>query len=116
LRTFCTCTLAYLRFVPCLPSPHIISPPLHFAQYLSPKACYRFTDGLYNPMIHLQVIDRYGRASNVVSKKLVVTTAILLYASDMPVVIDNGVAFTSLSIQQNTFDPIHDLVNVTGTR
>ena len=36
-------------------------------------------------------------------------------SSAMPVVIDNSVAFTSLSIQRNTFDPVRDLANVTGT-
>lgn len=50
-------------------------------QFLSPRACYRYTDGLYTPTINMQVIDRYGRKSNIVSKKLVVSTCKLLFAS-----------------------------------
>lgn len=42
--------------------------------------------------------------------------AILMYTSDMPVTVDNSAAFTSIQIQQSTYDPIHDSVNVTGTR
>jgi hypothetical protein len=34
----------------------------------------------------------------------------------MPVVVDNSAAFTSLTISQNTFDPIHDEVNITAAR
>ena len=41
--------------------------------------------------------------------------AIIMYTSDMPVVIDNSKAFTSIEIKQNTFDPIHDSVNVTNS-
>jgi hypothetical protein len=43
-------------------------------QFLSPKACYKFTDGQYPRTISLQVIDRYGRKSNVVSRSLIVDT------------------------------------------
>jgi hypothetical protein len=42
-------------------------------------------------------------------------TAIIMYTSEMPVTIDNSAAFTSIQIQQSTFDPIHDAVNVTST-
>jgi hypothetical protein len=46
-------------------------------QFLSPKACYKFTDGQYPRTISLQVIDRYGRKSNVVSRSLIVDTGML---------------------------------------
>jgi hypothetical protein len=47
---------------------------LSLLQFLSPKACYKFTDGQYPRTISLQVIDRYGRKSNVVSRSLIVDT------------------------------------------
>lgn len=58
----------------------------------------------------------HARVRNIVIFLSFLFTAILLYTSEMPVVVDNSVAVTTMSIQQNTFDPIHDLVNVTGAR
>jgi hypothetical protein len=39
-----------------------------------------------------------------------------MYTSEMPVTVDNSAAYTSIQIQQSTFDPIHDSVNITSTR
>jgi hypothetical protein len=39
-----------------------------------------------------------------------------MYTSEMPVTVDNSAAYTSIRIQQSTFDPIHDSVNITSTR
>lgn len=44
-----------------------------------------------------------------------VIAAIIMYTSERPVTVDNSAAFTSMSIQQSTFDPIHDSVNVTSS-
>lgn len=43
-------------------------------QFLSPRACYKFTDGQYRRTFHLQIVDRYGRQSNIVTRNLVVQT------------------------------------------
>jgi hypothetical protein len=42
--------------------------------------------------------------------------AMIMYTSEMPVTVDNSAAYTSIRIQQSTFDPIHDSVNITSTR
>lgn len=48
--------------------------PLCVVQFLSPKACYKFTDGQYPRTLYMQIIDRYGRQSNIISRNLVVET------------------------------------------
>jgi len=62
------------------------------------------------------MIDRYGRLSNTVSRKLFVKTAVLVYTADLPVKVTNRAAYTSVNVKQNSFDPIYDLVNATVAR
>jgi len=82
----------------------------------NPRSCSRFTKGKYSVTINMQMIDRYGRPSNIVSRKLVVKTAVLVYSSEMPVVVTNKAAFTSIEVVQNSYDPIFDLINATTAR
>jgi len=81
----------------------------------NPRACARYTKGLYPRTFSLQMIDRYGRLSNVVTRELIVKTAIIMYTSTKPVRNTNGATYTSIVVTQNSFDPIHDLVNVSGS-
>jgi hypothetical protein len=86
------------------------------------------------------MIDRYGRPSNAVSRKLNVKTAVLVYTADRPVKVTNRAAYTSgkrrpsthilsfyliliqnyclisVEVKQNFFDPIFDKVNATVVR
>ncbi|KAJ1435270.1 hypothetical protein B484DRAFT_417177 [Ochromonadaceae sp. CCMP2298] len=50
------------------------------------------------------MIDRYGRLSNTVSRKLFVKTAVLVYTADLPVKVTNRAAYTSVTyLSRGTF-------------
>jgi len=82
----------------------------------NPRSCSAFTKGRYTPTITMQMIDRYGRPSNAVSRKLNVKTAVLVYTADRPVKVTNRAAYTAVEVKQNFFDPIFDKVNATVVR
>ena len=43
-------------------------------QFYNPSSCDAFIDGKYPRTFSLQIIDRFGRESNIVQKNLVVKT------------------------------------------
>jgi len=80
----------------------------------SPRSCSSFTHGRYTRKFTIQMVDRYGRRSNVVTRNMKVKTAVLMYTSARPVTVTNAAAFTSLEIKQNSLDPLYDLINATA--
>jgi len=65
---------------------------------LRPHSCWDFVDGKYLRTVHLQVIDRYGRASNIVTRKVLIKTSVLMYTNAKPVKISNRGCSFSLNI------------------
>jgi hypothetical protein len=71
-----------------------------------PHSCPKFTDGHYHRMFSMYLIDRYGRHSNSIKKKLLVETAVIVYSNAQPVVISNLGAFWKTDLHQNIYDPV----------
>eukprot|EP00597_Dinobryon_sp_UTEXLB2267_P015701 CAMPEP_0170107346 /NCGR_PEP_ID=MMETSP0020_2-20130122/5921_1 /TAXON_ID=98059 /ORGANISM="Dinobryon sp., Strain UTEXLB2267" /LENGTH=174 /DNA_ID=CAMNT_0010331859 /DNA_START=1279 /DNA_END=1803 /DNA_ORIENTATION=+ len=65
---------------------------------LQPQSCWDFVEGKYLRTVHLQVIDRYGRVSNTVKRKILIKTSVIMYTNAKPVKISNRGSSFSLNV------------------
>lgn len=84
----------------------VLSDDISF-QNLPPQACNAFVKGQYPRTISVQVEDRYGRRSNVVSRQINVITGTLVYGNARPVRVSNDQPLISLVFGRgrSTIDP-----------
>jgi len=81
-----------------------------------PRSCYLFTDGKYERTITMQVTDRYGRKSNVMTRNLFVKTCLVMFSSDKPVKVTNDAAWFQYEFTEDYFDPVdNQYLDITGT-
>eukprot|EP01038_Epipyxis_sp_PR26KG_P005105 gene5105-7117_t len=73
---------------------------------MSPKACANYINGLHKRIFYIQIIDRYGRRSNVFEKHLKVETAIFIVTNANSMKITNGDPYyVKLDVSAENFLP-----------
>lgn len=81
---------------------------------LRPHSCPLFTNGKYERTFYVQITDRYGRLSNIVTRKLYVRTASIMYSNRKPVKVSNLSPLISVEISRSTFEPVRNGLNITS--
>merc|ERR1719453_636122 len=82
-------------------------------QNIKPYQCTEFSNGLVKKKIHIQMFDRYNRASNIVTREIDFKTATLMYSNYGTDSLDNSKKYVSLSVDGDAAWDVHEQINIT---